>query len=285
MRDTAQRVPPTSSWASLRRGDVPDLFRVSAADANVLGTSWSGWRSRDTYRASVRPGRCALLDRDGDAEVRVTNLAGQSVPWPARPGRLLWRSRAGHRRRAHRGRGPVTPMTLARLSREGYDRFVAHTSATNNNWRSPRAMRQCDRAEIDFGGLKSARLSALYSWLARCACLTAGGSSGPGSSCSSGRVSAPARSSASSRSAASVFRDRIQHHLVDPVAPAPPLLRQGGARRLPLAHATGDRQDLLRRRPARRGNLQPSHTSPGRDLLQHGYPGHVSPDNHTTYAL
>jgi branched-chain amino acid transport system substrate-binding protein len=76
-------------------------------------------------------GDALYLIASGEAEVRVTNLAGNSVT-VARlgPGEYFGEVAlvTGGQRIADVV--AVTPMTLARLSLEGYDRFVAHTSAT-----------------------------------------------------------------------------------------------------------------------------------------------------------
>jgi CRP-like cAMP-binding protein len=66
----------------------------------------------------------------GNAEVRVTNTAGQSVLVATLgPGEYFGEVAlvTGGERIADVV--AVTPMTLARLNRAGYDRFVAHTSA------------------------------------------------------------------------------------------------------------------------------------------------------------
>jgi len=147
LRDTAQRVrrtaaAPTPEVAEV--ADVPDLFRVSAAEANVLGTFMD--------RLEVPPGTVIVRQAEvgdalyliaaGDAEVRVTNTAGQSVLVATLgPGEYFGEIAlvTGGERIADVV--AVTSMTLARLSRQGYDRFVAHTAAMQQQLAITAAMR------------------------------------------------------------------------------------------------------------------------------------------------
>jgi CRP-like cAMP-binding protein len=133
MRDNAQRVSTAPEPAAADVANVPELFRVSAADANVLGSFMERLEvAADTLVVrQADAGDALYLIATGEAEVRVTNLVGQSVT-VARlgPGEYFGEVAlvTGGGRIADVV--AVTPMTLARLSREGYDRFVAHTSAT-----------------------------------------------------------------------------------------------------------------------------------------------------------
>ncbi len=131
MRQTAQRVPRGTEERLGELENVPDLFRVSAADANVLGTFME--------RFEVPPGTVVVHQNElgdalyliatGEAEVRVTNLSGQSMA-VARLGPGEYFGEVALVTGGDRIADVValTPMTLARLNRAGYDRFVAHTS-------------------------------------------------------------------------------------------------------------------------------------------------------------
>jgi cAMP-dependent protein kinase regulator len=132
MRDTAQRVPAAAGQAQVDLTSVPDLFRVSAADANVLGTFMERVEVAEgtlIVRQSD-PGDALYLIIAGEAEVRVTNLSGQSVV-VARLGPGEYFGEVALVTGGERIADVVAlgPMTLARLNRQGYDRFVAHTSA------------------------------------------------------------------------------------------------------------------------------------------------------------
>jgi CRP-like cAMP-binding protein len=129
MRDTASRVPREE----VDLADVPALFQMSATDANVLGTFMERIEVPEgtlIVRQS-EPGDALYLIAAGEAEVRVTNMAGQSTP-VARlgPGEYFGEIAlvTGGARIADVV--ALTPMTLARLNHEGYERFSAHTATT-----------------------------------------------------------------------------------------------------------------------------------------------------------
>ena len=127
MRDTAQRVPRED----VDLPDVPELFRLSAMDASVLGTFMERLEvPEDTVIVRQSdPGDTLYLIAAGEAEVRVTNISGASTP-VARlgPGDYFGEIAlvTGGARIADVV--ALTPMTLARLNREGYERFTAHTA-------------------------------------------------------------------------------------------------------------------------------------------------------------
>jgi cAMP-dependent protein kinase regulator len=127
MRDTAQRVPR----GDVDLPDVPELFRLSAMDASVLGTFMERLEvPEDTVIVRQSdPGDTLYLIAAGEAEVRVTNMSGASTP-VARlgPGDYFGEIAlvTGGARIADVV--ALTPMTLARLNREGYERFTAHTA-------------------------------------------------------------------------------------------------------------------------------------------------------------
>jgi CRP-like cAMP-binding protein len=129
MRDTANRVPAED----VEPADVPALFQVSATDANVLGTFMERLEVPEgtVIVRQSDPGDALYLIATGEAEVRVTNMSGQSTP-VARlgPGDYFGEIAlvTGGARIADVV--ALTPMTLARLSQEGYERFSAHTAAT-----------------------------------------------------------------------------------------------------------------------------------------------------------
>jgi CRP-like cAMP-binding protein len=128
MRDTAQRVPPVTRETS----DVPELFRVSAADASVLGTFMDRVEVSEgtVIVRQAEAGDALYLIAAGEAEVRLTNLGGQtSVIARLGPGEYFGEVAlvTGGARIADVV--AVTPMTLARLTHAGYERFSAHTAA------------------------------------------------------------------------------------------------------------------------------------------------------------
>src|SRR5712691_9605604 len=129
MRDTASRV----ARDEIDLADVPALLRLSATAASVLGTC--------RQCVTVAEGSVIVRQSDagdalylivtGEAEVRVTNISGQSTP-VARlgPGEYFGEIAlvTGGARIADVV--ALTPMTLARLNQEGYERFTAHSAAT-----------------------------------------------------------------------------------------------------------------------------------------------------------
>ena len=87
-------------------------------------------------------GDALYLIASGNAEVRVTNASGQSVLVATLgPGEYFGEVAlvTGGDRIADVV--ALTPMTLARLNRAGYDRFVAHTSAMQQQLAMTAAMR------------------------------------------------------------------------------------------------------------------------------------------------
>src|SRR5207245_2630843 len=75
-------------------------------------------------------GDALYLIASGQAEVRVTSTSGQSVVVATLgPGEYFGEVALVTHGDRIADVVALTPMTLARLSREGYDRFVAHTSA------------------------------------------------------------------------------------------------------------------------------------------------------------
>jgi CRP-like cAMP-binding protein len=144
--DVSQRVTQTAVSRMLRSqqaahdaesreadvASVPDLFRVSAADANVLGTFMERLEVAEgtVVVRQADAGDALYLIASGEAEVRVKSPSGQAMT-VARlaPGEYFGEVAlvAGGYRIADVV--AMTPMTLARLSREGYERFVAHSSA------------------------------------------------------------------------------------------------------------------------------------------------------------
>jgi cAMP-dependent protein kinase regulator len=129
MRDTASRLPREE----VDLADVPALFRMSATDANVLGTFMERVEVPEgtVIVHQSDPGDALYLIAAGEAEVRVTNMSGQSTP-VARlgPGEYFGEIAlvTGGARIADVV--ALTPMTLARLNQEGYERFSAHTATT-----------------------------------------------------------------------------------------------------------------------------------------------------------
>jgi CRP-like cAMP-binding protein len=144
MRQTAQRVPRPAAEPQPQVANVPDLFRVSTADANVLGT----FMERLEVAAGTvivqqdQPGDALYLIASGEAEVRVTSMSGQSVSVAnLGPGEYFGEVAlvTGGERIADVV--ALTPMTLARLNREGYERFAAHTSAMQQQLATTAAVR------------------------------------------------------------------------------------------------------------------------------------------------
>jgi CRP-like cAMP-binding protein len=127
MRKTAQRAP-----RKVEVTDIPDLFRVSVADANVLGTFMERMEvaAGTVIVHQAAAGDALYLIATGEAEVRVTNTSGQTVT-VARLGPGEYFGEVALVTGGERIADVValTSMTVARLNREGYDRFVAHTSA------------------------------------------------------------------------------------------------------------------------------------------------------------
>jgi len=144
LRDTAQRLPRASAARQYEVANVPDLFRVSTADANVLGTFME--RLEVAAGAVIvrqdQPGAALYLIAAGEAEVRVTNVSGQSVA-VARLGPGEYFGEVALVTGGDRIADVValTPMTLARLNREGYERFAAHTSAMQQQLATTAALR------------------------------------------------------------------------------------------------------------------------------------------------
>ena len=144
MRDTAQRLPRASAEPQPEVANVPDLFRVSTADANVLGTFME---RLEVAPGTVvvhqdQPGDALYLIASGEAEVRVTNLSGQTVA-VARlgPGEYFGEVALVTGGDHIADVVALTPMILARLSREAYDRFAAHTSAMQQQLATTAAQR------------------------------------------------------------------------------------------------------------------------------------------------
>jgi len=143
MRDTARRTPGAEQHQT-ELANVPDLFRVSAADANVLGTFMERLEVAEgtVIVRQAEAGDALYLIASGEAEVRVSSASGESVP-VARLGAGEYFGEVALVTGGERIADVValTPMTLARLSREGYERFVAHTSAMQQQLATTAAMR------------------------------------------------------------------------------------------------------------------------------------------------
>jgi len=144
MRQTAQRVPRVSEERQPEVANVPDLFRVSTADANVLGTFMERFEVAPgtVIVHQDQPGDALYLIASGEADVRVTNMSGQSVSVAKLgPGEYFGEVAlvTGGGRIADVV--ALTPMTLARLDREGYERFAAHTSAMQQQLATTAAQR------------------------------------------------------------------------------------------------------------------------------------------------
>jgi CRP-like cAMP-binding protein len=129
MRDTASRAPRDA----IDLADVPALLRMSTTDASVLGT----FMERVTVAEGTvivrqsEAGDALYLIVTGEAEVRVTNMSGQSTPVARlRPGEYFGEIAlvTGGGRIADVV--ALTPMTLARLNHAGYERFSAHAATT-----------------------------------------------------------------------------------------------------------------------------------------------------------
>src|SRR5207248_4974042 len=102
------------------------------ADANVLGTFMDRLEVAEgtVVVRQAEAGDALYLIVAGEAEVRVTNMSGQSVAMARLgPGEYFGEVAmvTGGDRIADVV--AVTSITLARLNRDGYERFVAHASA------------------------------------------------------------------------------------------------------------------------------------------------------------
>ncbi len=143
MRDTARRVQAAERHPD-ELEDLPNLFRVSAADANVLGTFMERLEvpAGEVIVRQAEAGDVLYLIAAGEAEVRVANASGESVT-VARLGPGEYFGEVALVTGGERIADVValTPMTLARLNREGYERFVAHTSAMQQQLATTAAMR------------------------------------------------------------------------------------------------------------------------------------------------
>ncbi len=130
MQRTAQQIP---SGVRQRESEVIDLFtQLSAADATVLGTFMEsiGVDAGTTIVRRGEPGDALYVIVSGEAEVRASQLGGGFVAVATLgPGEYFGEIAlvtGGDRIADVVAR---TPMSLVRLNREGYARFVAHTSA------------------------------------------------------------------------------------------------------------------------------------------------------------
>ncbi|HLZ31417.1 MAG TPA: cyclic nucleotide-binding domain-containing protein [Chloroflexota bacterium] len=124
--------------------NVPDLFRISAAEANVLGTFMERLEvpAGTVIVRQSEAGDALYLIASGSAEVRVTNTSGQSVLVATLgPGEYFGEVALVTHGERIADVVALTPMTLARLNRAGYDRFVAHTSAMQQQLATTAAMR------------------------------------------------------------------------------------------------------------------------------------------------
>jgi CRP-like cAMP-binding protein len=130
MRSTAQLLP---RGVRHREADVVDLFsQLSAADASVMGTFME---SVDVGAGTVIVRRAESGDAlyvivSGEAEVRVARPAGGSVAVATLgPGEYFGEISlvTGGERIADVV--ALTPMSLVRLSSQGYAHFIAHSSA------------------------------------------------------------------------------------------------------------------------------------------------------------
>jgi CRP-like cAMP-binding protein len=112
--------------------NLPDLFRMSSADASVLGTFMERLviPAGTVIVRQAEAGDALYLIASGEAEVRVTNSVGESVAVATLgPGEYFGEIAlvTGAERIAEVV--SLTSMVLARLNRDGYDRFVLYTSA------------------------------------------------------------------------------------------------------------------------------------------------------------
>jgi len=135
LRQTVQRSPAAAPpqpqpqpWVT----NLPDLFRLSSADATVLGTFMERleFPAGTVIVRQAEAGDGLYLIASGEAEVRVTNAVGESVAVATLGAGEYFGEVAlvtGGERIAEVV--SLTSMVLARLNREGYDRFVLYTSA------------------------------------------------------------------------------------------------------------------------------------------------------------
>jgi CRP-like cAMP-binding protein len=127
-----QRVAATVDESQAEIDDVPALFRVSAADANVLGTFMERLEVPvgTVIVRQAEAGDALYMIATGEAEVRVTNAMGQTMA-VARLGPGEYFGEVALVTGGERIADVValTSMMLLRLTREGYERFAAHTAA------------------------------------------------------------------------------------------------------------------------------------------------------------
>ncbi len=111
---------------------VPDLFSLSATDASVMGTFMErlDMPAGTVIVRQSEPGDALYLIVSGEAEVRVTGASGHAVSVATLGAGEYFGEIAlvtGGERIADVV--ALSPMTVARLNRAGYERFVAHNAA------------------------------------------------------------------------------------------------------------------------------------------------------------